>query len=94
MQTLAAALAAVDTDATVETMLSSVKLNKYVATFSAEGYEYISDLMDADAEDVDGLVAAAGMKKPEEKRFRKVLASMSGGGGGGGGAGGGQQDGQ
>eukprot|EP01045_Picozoa_sp_COSAG04_P022040 COSAG04_NODE_2436_length_4131_cov_12.161458_2_plen_525_part_00 len=69
---------------TVQHLLTSATLDKYVAAFSAEGYVYLSDLLDADDEDLDGLVAVAGMKQPEAKRFRKALASVGGGGGGGG----------
>eukprot|EP01047_Picozoa_sp_COSAG01_P059151 COSAG01_NODE_7066_length_3369_cov_5.472171_1_plen_357_part_00 len=79
----ATAATAVKTDETVEALLSSVGLATYVAFFVEEGYLYVSDLLDAAEEDIDELVAGSKMKKPEQKRFRKVLASAAAAGGGG-----------
>eukprot|EP01047_Picozoa_sp_COSAG01_P056906 COSAG01_NODE_6511_length_3627_cov_14.580499_1_plen_470_part_10 len=79
----ATAATAVKTDETAEALLGSVRLAAYVAFFEEEGYVYVSDLLDAAEEDIDELVAGSKMKKPEQKRFRKVLASAAAAGGGG-----------
>jgi hypothetical protein len=79
----ATAATAVKTDETVEALLSSVGLATYVAFFVEEGYVYVSDLNDAEGEEIDELVAGSKMKRPEQRRFRKVLASAAAAGGGG-----------
>eukprot|EP01047_Picozoa_sp_COSAG01_P071698 COSAG01_NODE_11198_length_1983_cov_21.563163_1_plen_217_part_00 len=72
----AAAAAAVG-GATVAEILRSLRLTQYSALFQQEGYEFVSDLLDAEEEDVAQLVST--MKKPERKRLRKALVRMSSG---------------
>jgi ribosomal protein L16 Arg81 hydroxylase len=74
-QPMRAAAEAVGTEETVESLLRTVRLEAYVAAFAAEGYEYLSDLQDADTVDLEALVKSAGMRKPERKRFLKALSS-------------------
>jgi hypothetical protein len=76
VDTAAAAAAAVG-GATVAEILGSLRLTQYSALFQQEGYEFVSDLLDAEEEDVAQLVST--MKKPERKRLRKALVRMSSG---------------
>ena len=74
---VSAAADAVGTEATVDSLLRTVRLEAYTASFATEGYEFLSDLRDADTEDLRALVRAAGMRKPEGKRFFKALAGAT-----------------
>ena len=57
-------------------LLASIRLSAYIAHFADEGYTYVSDLIEADEEEMEGLINGSGMKKPEVKRFRKSLAAL------------------
>ena len=84
-----AAAAPLGPDNSLPALLASARLDKYAATFSAEGYLFVSDLMAADSEEIDEVITSVGLKKPEARRFRAALASASGGGAEAAGAGGG-----
>jgi hypothetical protein len=74
----------------VASMLAEVRLSTYATVFSSEGYEYVVDLLEAEPADLEELMTKVGMKKPERKRFERVLAlNRDSAGGGGGGSGGG-----
>ena len=61
---------------TVEALLHEERLTKYVGFMAEEGYVFVHDLLEADQEDVQELVASSGMKKPEVKRFMKAVAGV------------------
>ena len=67
---------ALGTQATTEALLTAAGLTAYGAHFAEEGYSYVSDLLEADGEDLEELIQGSGMKKPEGKRFRKALVAL------------------
>lgn len=40
-----------------ESLLDPLRLTAYAGHFASEGYEYVSDLLDADSEDIEALLA-------------------------------------
>ena len=66
-------------------MLAAEGLDHYGVVVLDEGYKFVEDLVEAEEDDLQGLITAAGMKKPEGKRFlravaaRKTLAAAGGG---------------
>lgn len=57
-------------------LLEPLRLTAYSKHFSEAGYAFISDLLDAEQEDLEELVSKCEMKKPEAKRFNKALARI------------------
>ena len=70
------------TQGQTEALLTTAGLAAYGAHFAAEGYSFVSDLLEADEEDLEELIQGSGMKKPEGKRLRKALGALNAGGGG------------
>ena len=61
-----------------EAMLAEIRLSTYIDVFHSEGYEFVEDLVDAEAKDLEELLTMCGMKKPERKRFERALALNAG----------------
>ena len=75
--------AAADDDS-LATLLASVRLDQYAAAIVSEGYVYAADLCEAEEPELEDLIAALEMKRPEARRLAKAIATRTEGGGGGG----------
>jgi len=60
----------------IEHVMEQHSLGAYTHHFKKEGYDVAADLKDADESEITSLVAAAKMKKPQERRFRKLLKGL------------------
>jgi hypothetical protein len=56
-------------------LLAPLKLDQFESALHSEGYDFVSDLLDAEVEDLRALGEGAGMKKPQLKRFIKAVAA-------------------
>jgi hypothetical protein len=63
-------------------LLAKEKLAQYEAFFTAQEYEFVTDLLEADDEDLQELVRDSQMKKPAAKRFLKAVAARKAAAGG------------
>jgi hypothetical protein len=59
----------------VASLLTETDLEAYAAVFAKQGYSFITDLLEADDEELAELIAATKMQKPEKRRFTKALAA-------------------
>ena len=50
-------------------------LTDYIPYFRTEGYVLVQDLLDADEEEMQAALAGAKMKRPQERRFKALIAS-------------------
>eukprot|EP01046_Picozoa_sp_COSAG06_P003113 COSAG06_NODE_117_length_23226_cov_167.478488_8_plen_499_part_00 len=71
---------------TVADMLESARLGAYVDAFHSEGYEFAEDLVEEEDATVEELLTTCGMKRPERRRFAKVMELAAGGSDGDGGS--------
>ena len=60
----------------VQALLAAKKLEKYTEAMAEQGYSFVDDLLEADADDIAKLAKDIQMKKPEAKRFLKVVAAI------------------
>lgn len=59
----------------VDKLLEDGHLTAYIPYFRSEGYVLVKDLLDADTEELNAVVAGAAMKRPQERRFKALVTS-------------------
>jgi len=65
-----------EVDEAIRKWLDDFSLTKYANALSAEGLDSIGDVLDLEEDDIDGLIADAGLSKSDGKTLRKAIAAV------------------